>query len=76
MKIILEKPKEIVMVAERKITITEIDVLEIIDNPSRKTVIASTLQAGEITIWEGREYSAMGQWTNDDVIASIKELYL
>ena len=75
MKIIFETPKEVIIVPERKKTISEIEVLEITDNPSEKTVVAMTDPVGVVVLWEGASYVAIGQWTNDDVITRIKEIY-
>lgn len=75
MKITFETPKEIVVVKELKQTISEITIEEVVDNPARKEVKAFVQQLGVITLWEGAAYDAIGQWTDTDVVARIKELY-
>ena len=74
MKIILETPKEIVIVPERRTTISEIELLEIIDNPKEKTVTAMSNELGVTILWFGIDYINIGQWTDDDVIERIKEI--
>ena len=74
MKITFETPKEIVIVQELKRTFTEVTVEEIIDNSNRKTVTAFILELGQLILWEGPEYDAIGQWTDADAIARINEL--
>jgi hypothetical protein len=75
MEITLTKPKEIVVLAERKKTITKVEVRQIIDVPKNKIVSASTVEFGTIILWEGEEYDAIGQWTDTDVINKIKTIY-
>jgi len=76
MKVIFETPREVVIIPEVKRTISEIEVIEITDSPQRKSVIAMTDSVGMVILWEGAEYDAIGQWTNDDVVARINELYV
>ena len=75
MKITFETPKEIVVVKELKQTISEITIEEVVDNSARKEVRTFVQQLGVITLWEGAAYDAIGQWTDTDVVARIKELY-
>jgi hypothetical protein len=74
MKITLDTQKEIVIVKEVKKTITDITVLELRDLPESKSVEAITLEMGLIILWQGEEYDAIGQWTDQDVINKIKSL--
>ena len=75
MKITFETPKEIIVVKELKRTVNDLTVDEVVDNPARKEVRAFVQQLGIITLWEGAAYDAIGQWTDADVEARIKELY-
>jgi len=75
MKIKLNKPKEIVIVPEKKITISEIEILEIVDNKSKRMTYAITNKIGIIDLWKDAEYTANSNWTDDDVIQKIKEIY-
>jgi hypothetical protein len=40
-----------------------------------KKVIAHTSEFGSVVLWEGDAYDAIGQWTDLDVTARIKEIY-
>lgn len=75
MEIQLSNPKDVVIVKEQKKTIEKVTVLEIVDLPSRKQVIAKTQELGSVILWKDAEYDAIGQWTDTDVINKINELY-
>jgi hypothetical protein len=75
MKITFETPKEIVIIQELKRIIEEITIEEIVDNNSRKEVKAYTEELGIVTLWSGDAYDTIGQWTDTDVVARVKELY-
>jgi hypothetical protein len=75
MEITLSKPKEIVLLAERKKTISKVEIIQIIDVPKNKIVSASTAEFGTVILWKNEEYDAIGQWTDTDVINKIKSLY-
>jgi len=75
MKIILNTPQDIVIIKEVKNTINELEVIELVDSPQSKIVWAVTIQLGKITLWEGAEYDAIGQWTDADVVNRLNELY-
>ena len=75
MEIQLSQPTDVVIVKERKTTIEKITVLEILDNPNKKTVTVKTVELGAIVLWKDADYDAIGQWTDTDVINKINELY-
>jgi|688.fasta_scaffold383441_2 hypothetical protein len=82
MEIILTNPKQIVTPAkiltikpEKITTITSIEVTNMLDDPINKKVYASTKEVGTIVLWQGSDYDAIGQWTDQDVINRILELY-
>jgi cyanophycinase-like exopeptidase len=75
MEITFDPPKDITVVPEIKKTVDKITVIELKDQPERKTVIAVTVEAGIITLWKGDTYDAIGQWTDADVVARINEIY-
>lgn len=75
MEIQLSAPKDVTVIKEVKKTIDKITVLEITDNPTKKTVIAKTAQLGYIMLWQGADYDAIGQWTDTDAENRIFELY-
>lgn len=46
------------------------------DNAAGKYVIATVDEpVRDILLWSGAEYDAIGQWTNNDVLARINELF-
>lgn len=75
MEIILDTPKEIVIMAERKAFITKVEIIEVIDSPKNKIVTAKTSEFGSVILWRGLDYDAIGQWTDTDVINKIKLIY-
>jgi hypothetical protein len=75
MKITFDTAKEIVLVQELKRTIEELTIDEIVDNNSRKEVKAYTKELGILVLWTGDAYDAIGEWTDADVVARVKELY-
>jgi hypothetical protein len=74
MKVILDTQKEVVVVKEIKKTITELTILELKDSPEQKKVQAFVQELGLVTLWQGEEYDAIGQWTDTDVINKLKSL--
>lgn len=58
---------------------SQITVIEIIDKPSQKKVIAN-VKLGDsrslktLILWEGVEYDNVGQWTDNDAQLKIKEI--
>ena len=75
MEIQLSNPKDVVIVKEQKKTIEKATVLEIVDLPSRKQVIAKTQELGSVMLWKDAEYDTVGQWTDTDVVNKLNELY-
>jgi len=55
--------------------VTEIQIEHFIDSPSDKKVIAIVSSIGEVVLWEGEAYDAIGDWTTQDVEDRIKEIY-
>ena len=53
-----------------------IDITEIVDDSTKKTVTAYTKQFGKVVLWEGAAYDAIGQWTDNDVKAKLITLYV
>lgn len=74
MKVVLSAEKEVILVKEIKTTLKEITVRELKDLPELKRVEAITNELGLVTLWEGAEYDAIGQWTDTDVINKLKSL--
>jgi hypothetical protein len=75
MEIVLTKPKEIVVFAERKKTITKVEITEVVDDFKRKIITAKTNEFGNVILWKDADYITIGQWTDTDVINKIKSIY-
>jgi hypothetical protein len=75
MQIIFNSPKKVVIFPEVKNSITQITVREMVDSPERKSVYAITNEVGRVLLWSGADYDAIGQWTDQDVINRLNQLY-
>jgi hypothetical protein len=75
MKVVFETEKEITVVSPRTKKFTELVVNSLTDSPSEKTVKASINGMGNVTLWSGAEYDAIGQWTDTDVVTKLNQIY-
>lgn len=75
MKVVFETEKEITVVSPRTKKFTELVVNSLTDSPSEKTVKANITGMGNVTLWSGAEYDAIGQWTDTDVINKLNQIY-
>jgi hypothetical protein len=75
MKVDFTTTKSIVVIQERRKNVNSITVLNVIDFFNEKIVRADTVEIGNIILWQGSDYDAIGQWTDQDVINRILELY-
>ena len=76
MQIIFAAPKEIVY---RESVLIETDTVTINQVTDNYTSVIALLSFGngktkEIILWEGKDYEAIGQWTDEDVTNRLKEL--
>jgi hypothetical protein len=56
--------------------ITKLTVVRMVDVPGKKIVKVATVELPKpIILWQGAAYDAIGQWTDADVEARLKELY-
>ena len=67
--------KVIKEIPAQQVSLSEIEVIQFIDSPSRKTVEAFCKKFGRIVLWEGDDYDAIGDWTNADVTARLNQIY-
>jgi hypothetical protein len=76
MEITLKTPQKIVIKPEETKTLEKLTVMRMVDLPNEKKVRVFIKELREpITLWEGDEYDAIGQWTDSDVQAKLTELY-
>ena len=76
MEITLQTPQTIVIKPEKTKTLEKLTVMRMVDLPNEKKVRVFVKELREpITLWEGDEYDAIGQWTDSDVQTKLTELY-
>jgi hypothetical protein len=62
-------------IPERIISADKIEIEQIIDNYAQKKITAITKSVlGQVILWEGAAYDAIGQWSDEDVKARILQL--
>ena len=76
MQINLTTPRKIVLQEEKSKTLETITVDRIVDRPNEKVVRVFIQELdGPIVLWEGDQYTAIGQWTDQQVLEKLQELY-
>jgi len=71
----LESPKVVKEVPAYQVSLSQIEIEYFVDSPAEKVVEAYVKRIGKVVLWEGAAYDAIGDWTNADVEARIKEIY-
>lgn len=75
LNISLGSEKVIKSVPAKEIKADNIEITQIVDMYSAKKVVAHTKSVlGQIVLWEGEAYDAIGQWTDQDVKNRILEI--
>ena len=75
MKAILSGQKTIITQPATTKTISEINVMYMIDNPMEKKLTVVTKELGQVVVFEGQSYIDAGQWTDLDVIDRLLVMY-
>lgn len=76
MEVTFNQPTDITVIQELKRNFTSITIDHMIDYPETKMVNVYIKEfINYVTLWQGAEYDAIGQWSDTDVINRIKELY-
>jgi len=75
MEITFTQPIDIVTIPESKEVFDKIKILQMIDYPSQKMVVAVIEKLGNKVLWQDAEYDSIGQWTDRDVEDRIREMY-
>lgn len=71
-----DQERVIFKVPERSVKSNRVIITEMIDKPKEKKVIAYTEGLpGYVILWEGSDYDAIGDWTNQNVIDRINEIF-
>lgn len=69
-------PKDVVIVAEQKVTLDKLTVNRLVDLPAQKKVVCFVKEINTpIILWEGGAYDSIGQWTDTNVSDRLKALY-
>jgi hypothetical protein len=68
-------PEKIIDVPARTKIVTSITIKSMIDDPIKKQVMVKTAELGNFILWQDDQYDQIGQWTDQDVINRIKEIY-
>jgi hypothetical protein len=72
----LNNPKTVVLREADVKTFNTITISRMIDIPKQKIVRVFIEELDNpILLWEGEEYDNIGQWTDEDVIEKLNELY-
>jgi hypothetical protein len=75
MKATLSGQKTIITQPAITKTISEINVIYMIDNPIEKKLTVVTKELGQVVVFEGQSYIDAGQWTDLDVIDRLLVMY-
>ena len=75
MKATLSGQKTIITQPAITKTISEINVMYMIDNPMEKKLTVVTKELGQLVAFEGQSYIDAGQWTDLDVIDRLLVMY-
>ena len=80
MNILLNTPMEVILEEEKKKVVNNIEIIQFIDKPKFKTVLAvikfnNYVGPRTVVLWKDTEYDNIGQWTDTDAINKIKEIY-
>jgi hypothetical protein len=76
MKITLQNPKKVILQEEKSKIVSTLTINRVVDLPKKKVVRAFVEEIdGPITLWEGADYDAAGQWTDTDVQNRLIQLY-
>ena len=69
-------PKVVREIPKQQVKVSKIEITSITDSSVDKKVTAYVKGLPRtIVLWEGEAYDAIGQWTDADVTARIKEIY-
>lgn len=71
----LSAPKVIKEIPAYQLVVSQIEIEYFVDSPTSKIVEVYIKGIGKVVLWEGADYDAIGDWTNADVDAKIKDIY-
>jgi hypothetical protein len=56
--------------------VKDVEIVSMVDDVINKKVIVAISGGSFYTLWEGTTYDAIGNWTNEQAVARLKELIL
>lgn len=60
----------------REFKADKLNILRVVDDSNAKTVTAFVSgPVGRVVLWEGKTYDDIGQWTDQNVIDRLKEIF-
>jgi hypothetical protein len=72
----LPQPKTVKALGNKNVEITKIEIFEIVDSNNKKTVTALCINhPTRIVLWSEDAYDTIGEWTTQNVIDRVLELY-
>jgi hypothetical protein len=79
-KVILDKPFTRIDIPQRTLpavttTGSSVTVTLMLDDPIKRRVIVRTEEFGTVVLWKDDEYDEIGQWTDQDVISRLNEMF-
>lgn len=73
--IIKFKKKKMVSESTQFKELTELEVLEIIDDLKQNKIKINTLELGNIVLWENQEYENLTKYNRQDIIDRVNQLF-
>lgn len=74
MTITFQTPKTIVVSAAVERIIASVTIDMVIDCPKDRVVRVALVEGGKVDLWTGADYTAIGQWTDSDVVSRLTEI--
>ena len=74
MEVTLSEPKQVVINPAITKTVEKVTVIQLVDQPIHKRVMAVTREVGNVMLWEGEQYDEIGQWTDAQARSRLQEV--
>lgn len=74
MIVTFDSPIKVIQVPEKSTTLASVTVTSMTDQPEARKVYAQLAEGQNLLLWSDASYDAIGQWTDDDVTARVKEI--
>lgn len=74
MIVTFDSPIKVIQVPEKSATLASVTVTSMTDQPGARKVYAQLAEGQNLLLWSDAAYDAIGQWTDSDVEARVKEI--